>query len=46
VRPNTLRFAPPLIVSAAEVDRALGILDEVLTAAAEPETVAADKERA
>jgi acetylornithine aminotransferase/acetylornithine/N-succinyldiaminopimelate aminotransferase len=46
VRPNTLRFAPPLVVSAAEVDRALGILDEVLTAAAEPETVAADKERA
>jgi acetylornithine/succinyldiaminopimelate/putrescine aminotransferase len=41
VRPNTLRFAPPLVVSAAEVDAALGILDEVLARAAVPETVTA-----
>ena len=40
VRPNTLRFAPPLVVSADEVDRALQILDEVLTTAAVPEAVA------
>jgi 4-aminobutyrate aminotransferase-like enzyme len=30
VRPRTLRFAPPLVVREAEVDQALGILDEVL----------------
>jgi acetylornithine/N-succinyldiaminopimelate aminotransferase len=41
VRPKTLRFAPPLIVSAAEVDRALEILDETLAALAVPEAVAA-----
>jgi 4-aminobutyrate aminotransferase-like enzyme len=41
VRPNTLRFAPPLVVSAAEVDAALGILDEVLASTAVPETVTA-----
>ena len=41
VRPNTLRFAPPLIVSSGEVDDALRILDEVLSSAAVPETVAA-----
>ena len=32
VRPKTLRFAPPLVVSAAEVDAALGVLDEALEA--------------
>ena len=41
VRPNTLRFAPPLVVSAEEVDRALAILDEVFQRAAVPETVSA-----
>jgi acetylornithine/N-succinyldiaminopimelate aminotransferase len=42
VRPKTLRFAPPLIVSPAEVDRALEILDEALVAvgSAAPEPVA------
>jgi hypothetical protein len=34
VRPKTLRFAPPLVVSAAEVDRALEILDAALGAVA------------
>ncbi len=38
VRPNTLRFAPPLIVSAAEVDAAVRILDEALAAVSSPET--------
>ena len=42
VRPKTLRFAPPLVVSAAEVERALEILDEALAAVATP--VAAEKE--
>ena len=41
VRPNSLRFAPPLIVSPEDVDGALRILDEVLTSASVPETVAA-----
>ncbi|MDQ5857107.1 MAG: acetylornithine transaminase [Acidobacteriota bacterium] len=41
VRPNTLRFAPPLIVSPEEVDGALRILDKVFTSASVPETVAA-----
>jgi len=41
VRPKTLRFAPPLVVSAAEVDTALRILDEVLASASVPETVTA-----
>lgn len=41
VRPNTLRFAPPLIVSPEEVDSALRILDEVFTSASVSETVAA-----
>jgi acetylornithine/N-succinyldiaminopimelate aminotransferase len=44
VRPKTLRFAPPLVVSAAEVDRALEILDEVLAAAAAPVSAPAEKE--
>jgi acetylornithine aminotransferase/acetylornithine/N-succinyldiaminopimelate aminotransferase len=34
VRPKTLRLAPPLIVSAEEVDSALGILDETFAEAA------------
>ena len=34
-------FAPPLIVSPEEVDRAIRILDEVFTSASVPETVAA-----
>jgi acetylornithine/N-succinyldiaminopimelate aminotransferase len=42
VRPRTLRFAPPLVVSAAEVQRALEILDEALAAVATP--AAAEKE--
>ncbi len=41
VRSNTLRFAPPLVVSAAEVDEALRILNDALASAAVPETVAA-----
>ena len=44
VRPHTLRFAPPLVVSAAEVDRALEILDEALAAAAAPVSAPAEKE--
>jgi acetylornithine/N-succinyldiaminopimelate aminotransferase len=32
VRPKTLRFAPPLVVSAAEVDAALQVLDAALEA--------------
>jgi acetylornithine/N-succinyldiaminopimelate aminotransferase len=32
VRPKTLRFAPPLVVSAGEVDQALEILDTALEA--------------
>jgi predicted acetylornithine/succinylornithine family transaminase len=43
VRPKTLRFAPPLIVSEAEVDRALEILDEALAALGVP-AAAAEKE--
>jgi acetylornithine/N-succinyldiaminopimelate aminotransferase len=42
VRPKTLRFAPPLVVSAAEVQRALEILDEALATVATP--TAAEKE--
>lgn len=38
VRPKTLRFAPPLVVCAAEVDRALEILDQVLATVAVPAT--------
>lgn len=41
VRPKTLRFAPPLVVSAVDVDSALRILDDVLASAAVPETVTA-----
>jgi predicted acetylornithine/succinylornithine family transaminase len=32
VSPTALRFAPPLIVQAGEIDQALGILEQVLTA--------------
>lgn len=39
VRANTLRFAPPLVVSAEEVDTALRILDEVFSSASVLETV-------
>jgi acetylornithine/succinyldiaminopimelate/putrescine aminotransferase len=42
VRPNTLRFAPPLVVSAEEVDRALEILNEVFASAAVPQAVSAE----
>jgi acetylornithine/N-succinyldiaminopimelate aminotransferase len=38
VRPKTLRFAPPLTVSAAEVDAAVKILDEALAAISSPAT--------
>ncbi|HLN81581.1 MAG TPA: acetylornithine transaminase [Thermoanaerobaculia bacterium] len=44
VRPKTLRFAPPLVVSAADVDRALEIVNEVLAAVAVPTPAAAEKE--
>jgi predicted acetylornithine/succinylornithine family transaminase len=44
VRPKTLRFAPPLVVSAADVDRALEILDEALSSVAVPQTAAAAAE--
>jgi 4-aminobutyrate aminotransferase-like enzyme len=33
---NVLRLAPPLSVSAAQVDEALHTLDEALTVAAQP----------
>jgi len=36
VQPNALRFAPPLIVQAAEIDQALAILDRVLTSTPVP----------
>ena len=38
VRPKTLRFAPPLTVSASEVDAAVRILDEALAAISSPAT--------
>jgi len=31
VKPNTLRFMPPLTIGNSEVDEVLGILDEVLS---------------
>jgi len=31
VKPNALRFMPPLIITEAEIDQALGILDKVLS---------------
>ena len=31
VRPNTLRFMPPLTTSRAEIDEAIGILDAALS---------------
>ena len=31
LKPNALRFMPPLNISNAEVDEALGILDEALS---------------
>jgi acetylornithine aminotransferase/acetylornithine/N-succinyldiaminopimelate aminotransferase len=40
VRPKTLRFAPPLTVSASEVDAAVRILDEALAAVSSPATQA------
>ncbi len=36
VQPTVLRLAPPLIVTPAEIDQALAILDRVLSAAAVP----------
>ena len=39
VRPKTLRFAPPLIVSEDEVDQALEIVEEVLALVAQPAPV-------
>jgi len=38
VQPTTLRFAPPLIVTTSEVDRAVEILDGALAAVAQPAT--------
>jgi acetylornithine aminotransferase/acetylornithine/N-succinyldiaminopimelate aminotransferase len=38
VRPKTLRFAPPLTVSEAEVDAAVRILDEALASVSSPAT--------
>jgi predicted acetylornithine/succinylornithine family transaminase len=40
VAPSALRFAPPLVVSAAEIDAALGILERVLAAQAAKASVA------
>lgn len=34
VKPNALRFMPPLIITEKEVDKAIGILDQVLAEAA------------
>jgi len=31
VKPNALRFMPPLVIGNKEVDKALGILDKVLS---------------
>lgn len=39
VQPRTLRFAPPLIVTEAEVDQAVDILDGALAAVAQPAAV-------
>ncbi len=39
VRPKTLRFAPPLVVSAAEVDAAVRILDGALGSVSPPATL-------
>ncbi len=36
VKPNTLRFMPPLIITEQDVDRALGILEKVLAGVASP----------
>jgi acetylornithine/succinyldiaminopimelate/putrescine aminotransferase len=36
VRPNALRFMPPLIITEKEVDEAVGILDQVLAAVKKP----------
>ena len=41
VRPKTLRLAPPLIVSAPDVDRALEILEDALETVAVPKPVSA-----
>jgi 4-aminobutyrate aminotransferase-like enzyme len=30
VKPNALRFMPPLIITEKEVDKAIGILEDVL----------------
>ena len=30
VKPNVLRFMPPLIITEKEVDKAIGILEDVL----------------
>ncbi len=40
VQPKTLRFAPPLIVSKAEIDEAVGRLEAALAAVAEPTATA------
>lgn len=39
VQPNALRFAPPLIVQAAEIDQALAILERVLAETTKPTSV-------
>jgi len=36
VKPNTLRLVPPLIITPADVDEAVEILDGALTAVAQP----------
>ena len=36
VKPNTLRFMPPLIITEQDVDRALSILEKVLAGVASP----------
>ena len=42
VTPTALRLAPPLLVSDAEIDEAVGILNGVLSAATTGTTVVAD----
>lgn len=42
VNPNTLRLVPPLIITRADVDEALGILDDALRALAEKTAVISD----
>lgn len=42
VKPNTLRLVPPLVITTADVDEAVEMLDAVLAAAATPTVVTRD----